>query len=138
MIIQNAIRIIENPLESVYIVSQNTHDFVQYTFKDGKTIAVDGGSGKYGYLRRCGDFNNIMYEEWSLEDTDSMDLIKSRLLWGTLGKDGKGPYKYVTLSSCETDHLKNIKQDLIQKSKQYPRFELYIKVVDEILNDRKN
>jgi hypothetical protein len=30
------------------------------------------------------------------------------LRWGTYGKDGKGPLKFVLLVNCETDHLQAI------------------------------
>ena len=43
MIIQNAIKIIEDVRNPSYIKSRNTHDYVQHTFKNGNIIACDGG-----------------------------------------------------------------------------------------------
>lgn len=41
-------------------------------------------------------------------DVDDMDVKVDNYIWGTSGKDGKSPLKYVLLKNCETDHLQNI------------------------------
>ena len=127
MLIQNAIKIIEDLKNPSYIVSKNTHDYNSHTFKNGETVAVDGGPS---YIRRCGDLDNGLYEEWNLDNTSSTTTIKNKLLWGTYGKSGKEPLKYVLLKSCETKHLKMI-------LKQANLSELYQVVINEILKDRK-
>lgn len=127
MIIQNAVKILENPNEDIFILSRNTHEYVSYTFKNGSILAVDGGPS---YLRRCGDMHTGLYEEWSLEDTDPLETIKEKLVWGTYGKDGKGPFKYVLVKNCENDHLKMI-------LKQSNLGAIYKTVINSILEDRK-
>jgi hypothetical protein len=39
---------------------------------------------------------------------DSIEEKMNNFIWGTYGKDGKSPLKYVLLKNCETDHLQNI------------------------------
>ena len=41
-------------------------------------------------------------------DVDDMGVKADNYIWGTSGKDGKSPLKYVLLKNCETDHLHNI------------------------------
>jgi len=128
MIIQNAIKILEKPNEDIFILSRNTHDYVSYTFANGASIAADGGCS---YIRRCGDLHTSLYEEWNLSDTDSLETIKNKLVWGTYGKDGNGPFKYVLVSKCETEHLEMI-------LKQPKLGEIYKTAINSILEDRKN
>ena len=41
-------------------------------------------------------------------DVDDIGVKADNFIWGTFGKDGKSPLKYVLLKNCETDHLQNI------------------------------
>ena len=132
MIIQNAIKITENHPEEYFLVSSHRHDYVTYTFKNGKSVSVDGGSGEGGYLRRAYtdklDYGTL-WMEWNVDDKEPLSAIKEKLLWGTYGKDGKSPLKYVLLKNCETEHLQLIlKQPKLGK--------LYSKVIKSILKDR--
>lgn len=97
-IIQNAIRIID---QDIILVSSSVHDYVE---KDG--YMVDGGTDyqRYGYPDDMQD--NI--ENLILYDTDSFDTIKSKLVWGTYGKDGKQKLKWIKLINAEIDHLEAI------------------------------
>jgi hypothetical protein len=97
-IIQNAIYI---PEDDVYIKSLHVHDFVSYTTKKGKSVAVDGGCD---YLKRSYDDKTI-YQEYSLTEADPIETIREKLLWGTYGKDGKQPLKFKPIKSLEVDHL---------------------------------
>ncbi len=97
-LIQNALRIVETDL---YLVSTDVHAYVEYAFRDGRIIAIDGGKE---YARRAGDCLNAdanfldgRYEEWCLNDTDPIEWIRNRLLWGTRGKDGTLPYQHRTV-----------------------------------------
>jgi len=90
---QNSVYI---PEDDLYIVSHHTHDYVEHTFRDGKTIAVDGG---LDYGRRTGDLYELdearRYQEWCLTTEDAFEpTIVNRLLWGTRGKDGSQPMTY--------------------------------------------
>lgn len=135
MLIQNAIKITEHYPEEFFLVSAHRHDFNNYTFKDGSSIAVDGGSGEDGYIRRCGTPSKITkstatnWMEWCIDDKEPLSAIKEKLLWGTYGKSGKEPFKYVLLDNCETEHLQKIlEQENIGA--------LYKKVILSILKDR--
>ena len=132
MIIQNAVRILEGN-EPSYLISSNRHDFKTHTFEDGTSISVDGGND---YIRRCGNFEvkGIKYEDWSLDDSAPFKTIKDRLLWGTYGKNGKGPFKYVRLVECETEHLQAILTYKYPPNK--PLNPLYKMVIQDILDDR--
>ena len=76
-IIQNAVYII--PTDE-FIQSRHVHDFVRADLGEGRWIAVDGG---LQYIRRAGDLDQegILWEDWSLQDTDSFGKIAERLLW---------------------------------------------------------
>jgi hypothetical protein len=126
-IIQNAVKITENPKKPVYLRSINTHDFQNYTFKDGTCIAVDGGPS---YLRRVGNCLTTLVEDFSLSDKDSFSRVRSRLLWGTYGKNGDQPLKVVRLIDCETTHLKQILKTVIDITP------IYKKVITSILKSR--
>ena len=143
MLIQNAIKITENYPEEFFLVSAHRHDCNSYTFKDGSSIHVDGG---VDYLKRGGTPSKITkstntgashylkgyatnWVEWCVDDREPLYAIKEKLLWGTYGKSGKEPFKYVLLKNCETDHLQKI---LEQKNIGA----LYKKVILSILKDR--
>ena len=138
MLIQNAIKITENHPEEIFLVSSHRHDFQQYRFKDGTTMFVDGGTD---YVRRGGDDVEKPLEgyatkwvDWCLDDKVPFDTIKARLLWGTRGKDGKQPLKYVRLAACETEHLEAILDYMPEGVGISP---LYRNVIISILGDRK-
>ena len=129
MLIQNAVKITENYPNIVYLVSAHRHDYNTYTFKDGSTVSVDGGNS---YRRRAysgKDSYDTNWMEWCIDDTEPLYAIKEKLLWGTFGKSGKEPLKYVLLKNCETSHLEKI---LEQKNIGA----LYKKVILSILKDR--
>jgi hypothetical protein len=67
--------------------------------------------------------------EWCLDDKEPLYAIKEKLLWGTYGKDGKGPHRYVRLVTCETSHL----QAILETQKIS---DIYSKVIKSILVDR--
>lgn len=105
MIYQNAVAITEDG-KVTYITSSSRHDFRPYTFNDGSHFYVDGGGE---YLRRVGTVpEGCSLEEFSLSDESSQEEIELKALWGTLGKDGKGPLKYLPIVELEQDHVEAI------------------------------
>lgn len=97
-LLQNAIYV---PEDDLFLVSCHTHDYVQHTLsKEPKLIvAIDGGTS---YGRRTGDLYELSeagrYDEYCLVEGEPFEgWITDRLLWGTLGKDGKGPMTYRTI-----------------------------------------
>lgn len=133
MIVQNAIVITENWPEVTYLVSSFRHDFKEYTFKNGKTIFVDGGRD---YYRRGGSVlgtsghggYGVLWMEYCIDDNEPIYAIKKKLLWGTFGKNKKGPFKWVRLADCDVEHLHNI-------LKTQPISPLYRKVIQELIDD---
>lgn len=96
-------KIIQNAVicpDGTILQSQHRHDC--HVHGD---YMVDGGKD---YLRHGTPVDGQPATSLVLTDDDSIDTIKKNLLWGTLGKDGKGPLKYIFLKDCETDHLESI------------------------------
>ena len=100
MLIRNGIK---TP-DGTEIFSQHRHDYVSYTDKNGSTYAVDGG---ISYLRRA--FTNKDYTELSvsLEDVTLPEAAKIAT-WGTRGKNGDEPLRYIPISEMSLDHLEAV------------------------------
>jgi hypothetical protein len=89
------------------------HDYRTYVDANGLEYMVDGG---LDYLRR-NVHENAPAEELSVYSDDSHELIREAFKWGTRGKDGRQPLKYVPLKDLTTDHIQAIlkTQDHIQQ-----------------------
>jgi hypothetical protein len=74
---------------------------------------VDGG---LDYLRRI-VHDDASYQELSVYADAPHVEIREAFKWGTRGKDGKQPLKYVPLKDLTTDHIQAIlkTQDHIQQ-----------------------
>lgn len=106
MIIQNALKITENG-KTTYLPSTHVHHYNRYEFQDKSFVAVDGGCD---YFRRgsSGDLSGKNIEDYSLNDIDQFSEIADKILWGTRGKSGKEPVKYLPFAELELSHLKAI------------------------------
>ena len=62
----------------------------------------------------------------TIYDNEPFESSMKKLLWGTYGKSGKDPLKYVKLFECETDHLNNIIKYQTKISDYYKINILYI------------
>jgi len=106
-IIQNAVKITEDGVVT-YLPSTHRHHYNQYKFKNDDTYAVDGG---LDYFRRGsgGDSSSHQIENYNLDDTESSrNEIFEKLLWGTRGKSGKDPVKYLPFRELDVEHLEAI------------------------------
>lgn len=104
-LLQNAIWI---PEADLYLRSVHRHDYIPWKSEDGIVdFAIDGGQGPGSYIRRVGTTGGRVVE-WCLTDADPFELVAERLLWGTFGKDGKGPMKWRPIATLETNHLRAI------------------------------
>jgi hypothetical protein len=84
--------------------SYNGHDYKTYVDKvTGETYMVDGG---LNYIRRSR--NLVEAADASIYTTDTHEVIREGFCWGTRGKDGHQPLKYVPLKDLDTDHIKAI------------------------------
>jgi hypothetical protein len=101
IIYQNAFYV---PSVDKFFCSWSTHDFVGYTFPDGKQIFYDGG---LSYIRRVGNLElllNGLVVDLTLTSDSPLESIYNDLLI-LLTKD-----KYVRISSLEKPHLNTIIQ----------------------------
>ena len=100
-------RIVANRIrtpDGTILESKHRHDYVTYTDANGKEYMVDGG---LDYLRR-NVHEDAPYKELSVYSDDLHELIREVFKWGTRGKDGKQPLKYVPLKDLTTDHIEAI------------------------------
>ena len=100
---RSKVKIIQNAImcpDGTILNSVHRHDCQQHG-----DYMVDGGKD---YLRRGQPVGKEKATSLVLTDHDSIVTIEDKLLWGTLGKDGKGPLTFVFLKDCETDHLESI------------------------------
>lgn len=99
MIICNAIR---TP-DGTVLRSFSRHDCVSHKDANGNTYAVDGG---VSYIRRVGSMD---FTELSVDSKDvSHEVARTLMVWGTRGKGGKDPLKYVPIAELDTDHIEAI------------------------------
>ena len=73
--------------------------------------------------------NSCVKKETDIEGADT--------LWGTYGKSGRDPIKYVRLCDCETDHLQNILKTEKHLYVDYPAQNYILNAIREILKFRK-
>lgn len=105
-VIQNAVKITEDGVET-YLPSTCRHHYNEYTFKDGATYAVDGGTD---YVRR-GFSENIddkQIENYNLDSSCAFETICEKLIWGSMGKSGMDKLSYHPFAKLELDHLNSI------------------------------
>jgi hypothetical protein len=89
--------------DGTVITSYYQHDYVAHEDANGETYAVDGGTL---YLRRRAPRED--YEELSVYLTEDHEANRTAFHWGTFGKNGDQPRKFVPLSELSTDHIKAI------------------------------
>lgn len=107
-----AVNMIQTP-DGTVLQSKHRHDYVTHVDKtNGLTYMVDGG---VEYLRR--NFHpNHPYKEMSLtEDADHM-ILREKVCWGTRGKDGQSPLKYISIASMDTEHIQAVLETQYQMS----------------------
>ena len=90
--------------DGTILESKHRHDYVTYTDANGKEYMVDGGTD---YLRRI-VHDDAPYEELSVYADAPHAVIREVFKWGTRGKDGKQPLKFVVLKDMTTDHIEAI------------------------------
>lgn len=109
MILQNAAHCKEC---DTYIISLHTHDFRGCPCGN---CAVDGGKD---YTKRT--FKDInLIEDFSIKDTSTPEEIRARLLWGTRGKGGTEPLRFLPIGQLTTEHLEAILRTQTQINELY-------------------
>ena len=94
------INMIKTP-DGTILESQHRHDYKVYMDKNGVEYMVDGGRE---YLRRR-MVKEAPFEEMSLYGDSDIEEIREYFLWGTRGKNGDEPIKYIKLKDMDLDHL---------------------------------
>lgn len=84
------------------LVSHHRHDYKTCSCPNHTT--VDGG---LSYLR-YGGMNMEMVKAKPVYADDDFELIRNKFQWGTYGKTGKDPLKYVVLKNMTNDHINKI------------------------------
>lgn len=99
--------------DGTILESMHRHDFKSHPDKNGLIYMVDGG---LDYLRR-NVHDEAPYTELSVYSDSPHDVIREVFKWGTRGKDGKQPLKYVPLKDLTIEHIEAIleTQDHIQQ-----------------------
>lgn len=92
----NAIRTPDGTL----LVSHHRHDMQIYTDNNGETYSVDGG---LAYLKRACSNND--YEDCSVYMYEGHEIVREYMEWGTFGKEGKDPFRYVKVKDMSHGHL---------------------------------
>ena len=85
------------------LLSLHRHDY--RTHKDsvtGETYMVDGG---LSYIRR--NLNKIPAEEINLYEDEPHEKLRMEVRWGTYGKDGDDPLRYVRVCDMSNAHVCN-------------------------------
>jgi len=90
--------------DGTILTSRHRHDYVTHEDANGLEYMVDGG---FEYLRR-NVHKDHPYEELSITTEAPFEQIRESLCWGTYGKNGDQPIRYVQLNEMSNDHIKNI------------------------------
>ena len=78
--------------------SVHRHDYVTHTDANGKKYMLDGGCD---YVRCSANGD----EEMLTILFHSHEVIREEVKWGTYGKDGDEPLRYVTIADMSSEHL---------------------------------
>ena len=97
-------RIVSNRIrtpDGTILESMHRHDYRTHVDANGLEYMVDGG---LDYTRR-NVHDGEPYEELTVYSTDSHDVIREAFKWGTRGKGGRQPLKFVPLKDLTTEHI---------------------------------
>jgi len=80
--------------------SYSHYDYKEYVDANGKTYMVDGG---LSYQRRSAHGDEIDDSLYLHED--EFAVIREQVTWGTYGKNGDQPLRYVPVSEMSNEHI---------------------------------
>jgi hypothetical protein len=83
--------------------SFDVHDYKLHRDKNGETYFVDGG---LDYIRRS--LNKEPAQDCCIYDDSRHEEIREGFHWGTYGKTGRDPFKWVQLSEMTDEHIEKI------------------------------
>ena len=89
------------------LISRYRHDYVMCTC-DNKTM-LDGGTD---YQRYGGVDLSLIDLSGTVYLTDGFEKCRTAPIWGSYGKDGDQPLKFMSVSEMETEHLEAVIKEL--------------------------
>ena len=88
--------------DGTILESKHRHDYVTHTDANGKEYMLDGGLD-YVRCSANGDEHLLtIYTDYPHE------VIRLHAKWGTYGKQGDQPLKYVAIADMETEHFTSL------------------------------
>ena len=104
------------------------HDYKEYTDTiTGETYMLDGGTD---YVRTFD--NEVPPKDLSVYTNDPHEVKRLVPVWGTSGKDGKQPLKFISVSEMDDDHI-----EALLDERMYVRRSIKDALLDEV-KYRKN
>jgi hypothetical protein len=88
--------------DGTILESLNRHHYVTHLDANGKEYMLDGG---LDYVRRSISGGEQLLTVYS---DDPHEMIRDVVKWGTYGKNGDEPLKYVTIADLDPYHLRAI------------------------------
>lgn len=117
------------------------HDYKEHLDKNGERYMIDGGPSEYGRM----SVNKILPEVIIVTTESPFEEIREWFSWGTRGKTGKDPLKYVKLKNLEYEHIKaiietqnHISDEINGVFKKEIAFRDSIKLKDELVSSKSN
>ena len=98
-LVRNAIR---TP-DGTVLESWHVHDYKTHADENGEVYMVDGG---LEYLRRSYN-ENFPSEELSVYLEDGHEVVREVATWGSHGKNGDEPLKYILIKGMSEEHIQN-------------------------------
>ena len=89
------------------LISRHRHDYVMCTC-DNKTM-LDGGTE---YQRYGGVDLSLVDLSGTIYLTDGFEKCRTAPIWGSYGKNGDEPLKFMSVSEMETEHLEAVIKEL--------------------------
>lgn len=90
--------------DGTVLTSYHVHDYVEhYDTVAKETYSTDGGTQ---YLHRT--VNKVPATVLDVYDDEPFEVIREALHWGTRGKNGDQPLRWVVLSKMSNEHIENI------------------------------
>lgn len=122
---QEIIPILSNRMitpDGTILESRYRHDYVTHLDNNGKEYMLDGGLDYVRSSANGDEYLLTIYADYSHE------LIRLHAKWGTYGKQGDQPLKYVAIADMETEHL----QACFDGQRWLPRPAMYKVMQDEL------
>ena len=94
--------IIQTP-DGTVLQSFHRHDYKEYIDANGETYMIDGGTE---YMRSF--VNKEPAKDVSIYSDDPFENRRTAKLWGTYGKNGDEPLRWVSVSEMEDGHIEKL------------------------------